>query len=115
MTLNLFLSEAEQIQQIDEAESVKTPSAFSIPEPAAQAEPVRRALTQAEIDTAIQEWNGNIESKHAVVRYMKVHAREKDTAAWLRLFLCKRKSRGCLHILCFIYSLNLFRVGEEQV
>ena len=23
------------------------------------------------------------ESKHAVVRYMKDHAREKDTAAWL--------------------------------
>ena len=53
-------------------------------EPAAQAEPVRRALTQADIDTAIQEWNGKIESKHAVVRYMRDHAREKDTAAWLR-------------------------------
>ena len=52
--------------------------------PAAQAEPVRRALTQAEIDAAIQEWNGKIESKHAVVRYMRDHAREKDTAAWLR-------------------------------
>lgn len=38
---------------------------------------MRRALTQAEIDAAIQEWNGNIESKHAVVRYMKDHAREK--------------------------------------
>ena len=84
LTLNLFLSEAEQIQNIDEAESVKTPSAFSMSKPAAQAEPVRRALTQAEIDAAIQEWNGNIESKHAVVRYMKDHAREKDTAAWLR-------------------------------
>ena len=54
-----------------------------MPKPAAQAEPVRRALTQAEIDAAIQEWNGNIESKHAVVRYMKDQAREKDTAAWL--------------------------------
>ena len=84
LTLNLFLSEAEQIHKIDEAESVKTPSAFSMPKPAAQAEPVRRKLTQAEIDAAIQEWNGNIESKHAVVRYMKDHAREKDTAAWLR-------------------------------
>ena len=84
LTLNLFLSEAEQIHKIDEAESVKTPSAFSMPKPAAQAEPVRRALTQAEIDAAIQEWNGKIESKHAVVRYMKDHAREKDTAAWLR-------------------------------
>ena len=84
LTLNLFLSEAEQIHKIDEAESVKTPSAFSMPKPAAQAEPVRRALTQAEIDAAIQEWNGNIESKHAVVRHMRDHAREKDTAAWLR-------------------------------
>ena len=84
LTLNLFLSEAEQIHKIDEAESVKTPSAFSMSKPAAQAEPVRRALTQAEIDAAIQEWNGNIESKHAVVRHMRDHAREKDTAAWLR-------------------------------
>ena len=84
LTLNLFLSEAEQIHKIDEAESVKTPSAFSMPKPAAQAEPVRRALTQAEIDAVIQEWNGNIESKHAVVRHMRDHAREKDTAAWLR-------------------------------
>ena len=55
-----------------------------MPKPAAQAEPVRRALTQADIDAAIQEWNGKIESKHAVVRYMRDHAREKDTAAWLR-------------------------------
>ena len=33
----------------------------------------------------------------------------------LRLFLGKRKSRGCLHILCFIYSLDLFRFGKKQV
>ena len=43
-----------------------------------------RAVTQADIDAAIQEWNGSIESKHAVVRYMKEHGREKGTAAWLR-------------------------------
>ena len=40
-------------------------------------------VTQADIDAALQEWNGNIESKRAVVRYMKEHGREKDTAAWL--------------------------------
>ena len=40
-------------------------------------------LSDADIDAAIQNWNGKIESKHAVVRYMKDHAREKDTAAWL--------------------------------
>ena len=84
LTLNLFLSEAEQIQKIDEAESVKAPSAFSMSEPAATPGPVRQALTQADIDAALQEWNGSIESKHAVVRYMKDHAREKATAAWLR-------------------------------
>ena len=42
-----------------------------------------RPLSQDDIDAAIQKWNGNIESKHAVVRYMKDHAREKDTATWL--------------------------------
>ncbi len=176
LTLNLFLSEAEQIQRIDEAENVKTSSAFSFtqeqpqPEAADQeaeaAKPtlrelhekykpivleavsqdiryrnacghsdyenamtecnaaVRRAildshdielirlfsdvpefrqrlhrevadetypklhellrpLSDNDIDCAIQNWNGKIESKHAVVRYMKKHGREKDTAAWL--------------------------------
>ena len=40
-------------------------------------------VTQADIDAALQRWNGRIESKHAVVRYMKAHARDRDTAAWL--------------------------------
>ena len=42
-----------------------------------------RPLSDNDIDKAIQDWNGKIESKHAVVRYMKDHARERDTAAWL--------------------------------
>ena len=42
-----------------------------------------RPLSDNDIDRAIQDWNGRIGSKHAVVRYMKDHAREKDTAAWL--------------------------------
>ena len=53
LTLNLFLSEAEQIQQIDEAESVKTPSAFSFaqeqPQPEAgdyEAEAVKPTLRE---------------------------------------------------------------------
>ena len=172
LTLNLFLTEAEQIQQIDEAESVKTPSAFSFAQEQLQSEAaeaarpslrelherykpivlkavtkdtryqntcghsdyesaviegrsaIRRAvlasgnkellhlysytpefrqrlhrevidetypklhellrpLSDNDIDRAIQDWNGKSESKHAVVRYMKDHAREKDTAAWL--------------------------------
>ena len=40
-------------------------------------------VTQENIDAALQQWNGRIESKHAVVRYMKAHARDRDTAAWL--------------------------------
>ena len=40
-------------------------------------------VTQVDIDAALQSWNGKIESKHAVVRYMKAHARDRDTAAWL--------------------------------
>ena len=40
-------------------------------------------VTQADIDAALQQWNGRNESKHAVVRYMKAHARDRDTAAWL--------------------------------
>ena len=40
-------------------------------------------VTQEDIDAALQSWNGKIESKQAVVRYMKAHARDRDTAAWL--------------------------------
>jgi len=42
-----------------------------------------RPLSQDDIDDALRAWNGNIESKHAVVRYMQQHGREKEAAAWL--------------------------------
>ena len=42
-----------------------------------------RPLSQDDIDDALRAWNGNIESKHVVVRYMQQHGREKETAAWL--------------------------------
>ena len=42
-----------------------------------------RPLSQDDIDDALRAWNGNIESKHAVVRYMQQHGREKETAVWL--------------------------------
>ena len=45
----------------------------------------KRELTQADIDETLQRWNGDIESKRAVVRYMAEHARERDTAAWLSM------------------------------
>ena len=40
-------------------------------------------VTQEDIDAALQSWNGKIESKQAVVRYMAQHGREGETAAWL--------------------------------
>jgi len=78
LQLTLFPSEQEQIQRIDEAESEK-PSAIFMP-----VEPKKHNTTQNDIDAAIQEWNGDIQSKHTVVRYMREHARDKDTAAFLR-------------------------------
>ena len=47
-----------------------------------------RPLSQEDIDRALCVWNGNIESKHAVVRYMKDHEREKDTACLLYTSRC---------------------------
>ncbi|MDE7246044.1 MAG: hypothetical protein K2O18_19000, partial [Oscillospiraceae bacterium] len=43
-----------------------------------------REVTQADIDEAIQEWNGDIASKRRVQQYMTGHAREKGTAEWLK-------------------------------
>ncbi len=40
--------------------------------------------TQEDINAAIQSWNGDMDSKRRVQTYMTEHAREKDTAAWLR-------------------------------
>ena len=40
-------------------------------------------VTQEDIDAVLQKWNGNPQSKQAVVRYMERHDREKDTALWL--------------------------------
>ena len=40
-------------------------------------------LSQDDIDDALRAWNGSIESKRAVVRYMRDHSRERGTAAWL--------------------------------
>src|SRR5699024_8141481 len=51
LTLNLFLSEAEQIQRIDEAENVKTSSAFSF------------AQEQPQPDPAVWEYNG-VKERH---------------------------------------------------
>ena len=51
--------------------------------PYARLHDLLRPLSQDDIDDALRAWNGNIGSKHAVVRYMEQHGREKETAAWL--------------------------------
>ena len=43
-----------------------------------------REITQADIDAALQEWNGDPDSKRRVQQYMTDHGREKGTAEWLR-------------------------------
>ena len=42
-----------------------------------------RPLSQDDIDDALRAWNGDAGSKRAVVRHMKDHAGDRDTAAWL--------------------------------
>ena len=78
----------KELSQEAESETVSVTEAQNetpIPtvEAPAQAPAAKRELTQSDIDEALQKWNGDIESKRAVVRYMADHARERDTAAWL--------------------------------
>ena len=46
--------------------------------------PAPREITQADIDTALQEWNGDMASKRRVQQHMESHARDKGTADWLK-------------------------------
>ncbi|MBQ9348378.1 MAG: N-6 DNA methylase, partial [Oscillibacter sp.] len=47
------------------------------------ATPTSQAGTGNEIDEALQQWNGSLDSKRAVAEYMAAHGRERETAAWL--------------------------------
>ena len=67
---NLFPSEAEQRESIAEAES-------------AQAAPSAFAIRQEDIDQHLRTMFPDIQTKRDIVRYMKEHGREKETAAWL--------------------------------
>lgn len=78
------LPAVEGLSQEAENELVSVTEAQNeTPNETVEAPVVSREITQAEIDEALQRWNGDIESKRAVVRYMAEHARERDTAAWL--------------------------------
>ena len=63
-----------------------------------------RPLSQDDIDDAIRTWNGDIQSKQAVIRYMETHAQEKDTAAWLAHEYSGRDSK----------SLFVIRAGSPE-
>ena len=41
-------------------------------------------IVQGDIDTALQAWNGNADSKRRVAEYMTQHGRERGTAEWLK-------------------------------
>ncbi len=43
-----------------------------------------REITPADIDAALQKWNGNMNSKRRVQQYMADHARDRGTAEWLK-------------------------------
>ena len=67
------------------ADETRTPDSPEVPpQPEIPTTARHGALTQADIDAALRDWNGDMESKRAVVRYMKEHGREKDTAVWLQ-------------------------------
>jgi len=59
------------------------PTAPEVVKEPEQPAPLRPA-TQADIDAALQRWNGNIKSKQHTNTYISLHARDKETAAWLR-------------------------------
>lgn len=66
-------------EQIAAAEAERDTTPAPIPAPA----PIQQKLTQEDIDDSLRTMFPSIEVKRAVVRYMKEHGREKDTAAWL--------------------------------
>ena len=51
-------------------------------------------------------------SGHALPQTVRIAAQPQHM---VNVCLGKRKSRGCFHILCFVYDSDLFRFGGEQV
>ena len=81
-----YLSQAEMEKyRSDHLEQAPVePEPAPMPEATQPKPPTPARSPQEAIDAALQEWNGDITSKHTVVRYMKNHARDKGTAAWLK-------------------------------
>ena len=82
-SLGVLGAAKEMPQEVENEPVGATEASDDTPTATVETPVVSREITQAEIDEALQKWNGDIESKRAVVRYMADHARERDTAAWL--------------------------------
>jgi hypothetical protein len=82
-SLGVLGADKEMPQEVGNEPVGVTEATTDAPKATAETSVVSREITQAEIDEALQNWNGDIASKRAVVRYMADHARERDTAAWL--------------------------------
>ena len=68
----------------NDSQTPQKPEQTLPPEPPRQPEQrPPREVTQEDADEALRRWNGNMDSKRAVVRHMNAHARERETAAWL--------------------------------
>ena len=100
---NLLGYEPQDGDRVVMVEDVTT-SGKSIDETYPKLHELLRPLSQDDIDDAIRTWNGDIQSKQAVIRYMGAHAREKDTAAWLAHEYSGRDSK----------SLFVIRAGSPE-
>ena len=94
-----YLTPEEQERFKAEQAAQKVPEALSEPEIVPVDKSIEEDISDSEngvatpvlnnriesesIDTALQTWNGSMESKRAVVRYMNEHERERGTADWL--------------------------------
>ena len=63
---------------------VPTPRMQYSPASVFQSHPVSREVNRGDIERALQEWNGSIESKHAVARYLRKPHSFIEAAAFLR-------------------------------
>jgi len=71
----------DDVSVLISSEAAPEPSA---PAPESIAETPPRPPAQADIDRAIQIWNGDLKSKQTAIRHMKAYARSRNTADFLR-------------------------------
>lgn len=78
---NAGLSDITSEPVITQSDTITPPQSTSPIAPEVQ----RTAeILQEDIDTALQAWNGDADSKSRVTEYMQLHGRERGTAEWLK-------------------------------